>query len=390
MKPVLELQDVSKSFESQTVLGSIRFELQRGERICILGPSGCGKSTLLQIIAGLTRASGGTVLMDGKTVERGSLYVPPENRPINMVFQDYALWPHMNVRKNIEYGMRHRNKKANMNERVQQLKELLRLDGLLERLPSELSGGQQQRVGIARALATEPDILLMDEPLSNLDIKLRTDMRNELASLLGRLSIATLYVTHDMMEAFAIADRILVLRGGKIDQLARPIELFDSPASPWVAQLMGYHNRLRGTIGGTVDRSPGMRQLTVAGQPLQGRAFVEEDGNQLGEREAFIMLHPESLAMLEEGVAGHLGTGLYAREALGELPGHAPLMQGTLYNVIDATVHQAIYEGARWRILVSMTDGQVIHALHHKGCEAGQKVRLLFPVQRTLCYFMED
>lgn len=304
MSAILSLREVSKSFDKTPVLHPLSFDLQHGERICILGPSGCGKSTLLQIVAGLTQASGGEVFIDGKPVEQGSTYVPPEKRPINMVFQDYALWPHMTVRQNMAYGLRRQEiSKQEMNARIQRLQELLRLDGLLDRRPSELSGGQQQRVGIARALATEPAILLMDEPLSNLDIKLRTDMRNELASLLGQLSIATLYVTHDMMEAFAIADRILVLRDGAIDQLAEPRQLFDQPASPWVAQLMGYHNRLNASIW---QKEPHNTDFLVQ----LGEAMIAGVCNRLpaessADEPCTIMLHPESITVLDEGEPFH-------------------------------------------------------------------------------------
>lgn len=385
MNAILSLREVSKSFDKTPVLHPLSFDLQPGERICILGPSGCGKSTLLQIVAGLTQASGGGVFIDGKPVEQGSLYVPPEKRPINMVFQDYALWPHMTVRQNMAYGLRRQKlSKQDMNARLGRLQELLRLDGLLDRRPSELSGGQQQRVGIARALATEPAILLMDEPLSNLDIKLRTDMRNELASLLGQLSIATLYVTHDMMEAFAIADRILVLRDGAIDQLAEPHQLFERPASPWVAQLMGYHNRLDAVVwpneSNAADSAVQLAEANIAGicSKLPAESAAGKQGT--------IMLHPESITVLDEGEPLSWASGVHLAEQVASYAGTEAMKRGERYNLLAAEVQQAIYEGVRWRLVVKLKDGQLVHTLHERHCPEGGRVGLLFPAERTMIY----
>ncbi len=354
MSMILKLKDVSKAYGAQQVLKPISFEVQEGERICILGPSGCGKSTLLQLVAGLTRIDDGEIEINGVTVEKGKgRYVPPEHRPINMVFQDYALWPHMSVRQNIEYGMKRRKvNKTEMPSRLEHLQSLLKLDGLLERLPAQLSGGQQQRVGIARALATSPRLLLMDEPLSNLDVKLRTDMRGELASLLRELSIATLYVTHDRMEAFTIADRILVLREGRIDQIGTPDELFERPATPWVAQLMGYHNRLRVQFA-----AHGKLATLAADTPIQGVQITP--GAYSGE--GVMMLHPENLAVCQD---------------------HLP----TNDNLFEAELLQAIYEGTRWRFIVKTDDGQSLHLFHDRRLEPGARLTLRVPAQNVMLY----
>ncbi|MGW9527936.1 ABC transporter ATP-binding protein [Paenibacillus terrae] len=354
---ILKLKGVSKSFGGQQVLQPISFEVKEGERICILGPSGCGKSTLLQMVAGLLRVDAGEVEIDGVSVERGKHFIPPENRPINMVFQDYALWPHMTVKQNIEYGMKRRKiAKEQMYNRLGRLQSLLKLEGLLDRLPAQLSGGQQQRVGIARALATEPKLLLMDEPLSNLDVKLRTDMRGELARLLGELSIATLYVTHDRMEAFTVADRILVLRGGSIDQIGRSEELFERPATPWVAQLMGYHNRL------TVSMAKGEPDTAVAaGTRITGQCMTK--GQDTGK--ATMMLHPEMI---------------YVRHTLGQAE----------TNLLTVTVAQSIYEGTRWRIIAETADRQLLHLLHDERAEPGSRLNLYLPPERTMLYADTD
>ncbi|WP_372634963.1 ABC transporter ATP-binding protein [Cohnella sp.] len=354
MSSILKLKDVSKSYGEQQVLKPISFEVGEGERICILGPSGCGKSTLLQLVAGLTRIDGGEIALNGVAVERGKgYYVPPENRPINMVFQDYALWPHMSVLQNIEYGMKRRKvAKSDREARLRRLQSLLKLDGLLERLPAQLSGGQQQRVGIARALATEPRLLLMDEPLSNLDVKLRTDMRSELAGLLGDLSIATLYVTHDRMEAFTIADRILVLREGGIDQIGSPTELFERPATPWVAQLMGYHNRLSIAFGDG-ENPIGL----VAGTPVRGVRMTP--GAYAGA--GVMMLHPETISVNR-----------------GPLDGDG--------NLMETKTVQAIYEGTRWRLIVETPDKQPLHLFHDRRVEPGAPLTIRLPSQSVMLY----
>lgn len=347
---------MSKAFGTQQVLKPISFEVRAGERICILGPSGCGKSTLLQLVAGLSRIGGGTVEMDGVTVENGRLAVPPEKRPVNMVFQDYALWPHMTVRQNIAYGMKRRKVAKNeLNRRLLRLEQMLKLDGLLDRLPAQLSGGQQQRVGIARALATEPKLLLMDEPLSNLDVKLRTDMRGELAQLLGELGIATLYVTHDRMEAFTIADRILILRDGEIDQLGSPSELFERPASAWVAQLMGYHNRLRAVWTG----EPGT--VRCGGAAVSGLATA---GSGPAGSAADVLLHPDAVYITDVGAGS-------AEEKS---------------NVLRTAVAQSIYEGTRWRIITRTDDGQNIHLFHSSPLKQGETAMLGLGRSGTLLY----
>lgn len=353
MSTVVKVKQVSKAYGSQQVLHPLSFELREGERICILGPSGCGKSTLLQIVAGLLRADGGEVEMGGNLVEGGRHHVPPEKRPVNMVFQDYALWPHMTVRENIEYGMKRRKiAPAARQPRLTRLESLLRLEGLLDRMPAQLSGGQQQRVGIARALATEPQVLLMDEPLSNLDIKLRTDMRHELAQLLGALSIATLYVTHDTMEAFTLADRILVLRDGRVDQLAAPQELFERPATPWVARLMGYHNRLEGTVAPGAPGAAAIGGSIVAGQWMTPAAAGQA---------VVLMLHPEAIRVSERAEDGQP-------------------------NRLAVRVRQSIYEGERWRLILETADKQAVHAFGERGAEPGTELGLYLPPARTMLY----
>ncbi|WP_144023529.1 MULTISPECIES: ABC transporter ATP-binding protein [Paenibacillus] len=358
MRPILELTHISKQFGAIKAIHKISFQMREGERICLLGPSGCGKSTLLQMVAGLLPVDEGDIMMDGQKVSSAVRNVPPEKRPVNMVFQDYALWPHMTIKENIEYGLR-RNKVPTVERaaRITSLARLLHLEGLLGRLPSELSGGQQQRVGIARALATQPRILLMDEPLSNLDVKLRTEMRQELALLLREMMVTTLYVTHDVMEAFALADRILVLRGGQIEQLAEPRELFENPATPWVAELMGYQNKLNATLIHADEESVSVQ---LAGQTIHGIPAAMPPGEQVGDENVLVMLHAD---VLETGASDQ--------------------QERSDVNSLIAVVKQSIYEGSRWRLLLETADGQHIHALSSQPTEKGSQQRISFPVSRT-------
>ncbi|WP_019590549.1 ABC transporter ATP-binding protein [Thioalkalivibrio sp. ALE20] len=241
----VSIRGLTRRYQDSIALDSVDLDIASGEVIAVLGSSGCGKSTLLRLLAGLDTPSEGTIAIGGHQVNGPGFHIPPERRPVNMVFQDFALWPHMNVRKIIEFGMRHRGiPRAEWNTRLRDLLGLLELGGLEDRLPRQLSGGQQQRVAIARALATRPRLLLLDEPLSNLDSQLRLQMRDELAALLRRIGTTALYVTHDLHEAMTLGHRLVVMRDGRIEQSGTSDEIFRNPGSPWVAGLVGFSNRI--------------------------------------------------------------------------------------------------------------------------------------------------
>ena len=241
----LRLVAIHKSFDGHEVLRGVSVDIERGEFFTFLGPSGSGKTTLLRIIAGLEEPDSGAVIIDGVDVTR----VPPHMRGVSMVFQNYALWPHMTVFDNIAYGLRVRGvPEAEVRRRVAEVLELVRLRGLENRYPAQLSGGQQQRVALARALVVQPRILLLDEPLSNLDARLRIDMREELRRLLKDLGVTTVYVTHDQEEAFYLSDRIGILLNGKLVQVGRPYEVVKRPASLEVALFLGKCNVLKGVV----------------------------------------------------------------------------------------------------------------------------------------------
>ena len=239
--------NVVKRFGDVTVIPGFTATVQDGEFLTLLGPSGCGKTTLLRILAGFERASAGEVHIGGALVSGPGHHTPPEQRNIGMVFQSYAVWPHMNVFDNTAYPLRVRHTpKAEIEERVNRVLDLVHLTGLQHRFPSQLSGGQQQRVALARALVAEPKLLLLDEPLSNLDAKLREAMRFELKELQSRLGITVLYVTHDQAEAMAMSDRIIVMNKGVIEQADRPTAIYDKPAGRFVADFVGLVNFVEG------------------------------------------------------------------------------------------------------------------------------------------------
>ena len=232
----LRLENICKSFGSVQVLHDINLTVEDGEFVVFVGPSGCGKSTLLRVIAGLEDASSGTVEIAGKMVTD----TPPAKRGIAMVFQSYALYPHLTVRGNMELGLKQAKMgKDEISKRVAEASRMLSLDEFLERRPAELSGGQRQRVAIGRAIVREPELFLFDEPLSNLDAALRMNTRLEIANLHRNLSSAMVYVTHDQIEAMTLADRIVVLRDGRVEQIGSPMQIYNDPANQFVASFIG-------------------------------------------------------------------------------------------------------------------------------------------------------
>ncbi len=232
----ITLEGVTKSFDDTQVIHGADLEIEDGKFVVFVGPSGCGKTTLLRLIAGLEDVSGGRILIDGQDVTK----LPPAKRGLSMVFQSYALYPHMSVRKNIAFGLKMaRVPKAEIDKRVNQAADILNLTDYLDRRPGQLSGGQRQRVAIGRAIVREPKGFLFDEPLSNLDAALRVQMRLEVTRLQKQLKTTAVYVTHDQVEAMTMADEIVVLQGGRIEQVGTPLELYERPANVFVAGFIG-------------------------------------------------------------------------------------------------------------------------------------------------------
>jgi ABC-type Fe3+/spermidine/putrescine transport system ATPase subunit len=242
LEPVLELRQVTRRFGGVTAVDALSLTMNPGEVFTLLGPSGCGKSTTLRMVAGLEEPDGGEVFLDGHVMASAAqrFSLPPEKRNLGMVFQSYAIWPHMTVFDNVAFPLQLRRlSKAALRDRVERVLDLVGLGGLGSRGATDLSGGQQQRVALARAIVYEPKLLLLDEPLSNLDAKLREHMRLELRMLQRRLGIAVLFVTHDQSEAMVLSDRIAVMRAGRIEQLGSPIDLYEHPATPFVRDFLG-------------------------------------------------------------------------------------------------------------------------------------------------------
>ena len=246
----VQLQNITKRFGQTVALDNISLEIPAGHLFFLLGPSGCGKSTLLRLIAGLHEPSGGKILFGDRDVTR----LGTEKRNAVMCFQSYALWPHMTVRENVRFGLNVKGTgKAEQDKRIDEVLELVRMTTYADRKPNQLSGGQQQRVALARAIAVEPAVLLLDEPLSNLDAKLRNEMRSEIRRICKTSGLTTIYVTHDQKEALSVADQIAVLKDGHLMQIGSPGELYHRPNSAFVADFVGQTNLLPGTISQTSE-----------------------------------------------------------------------------------------------------------------------------------------
>ena len=242
---LLSLQHIRKNFGEGDVLEDISLDVHRGEFVTLLGSSGCGKTTTLRIISGLETADAGRVILDGRDMTD----LPPERRPVNTVFQSYALFPHMNVEKNVAYGLRVRGvDQATITARVRKMLEMVQMSEFARRMPAQLSGGQRQRIAIARALALEPKLLLLDEPLGALDLQLRRQMQVELKRLQQQLGITFIYITHDQEEAVNMSDRIAVMREGRFEQIGTPEEIYDAPMTRYVAQFIGRSTIFTGRV----------------------------------------------------------------------------------------------------------------------------------------------
>ncbi|HWF24937.1 MAG TPA: ABC transporter ATP-binding protein [Solirubrobacteraceae bacterium] len=347
----VELSSVSKRFGRVHAVRDVSLSLRRGEFIALLGPSGCGKTTTLRILAGFERPDSGSVLIDGVDM----VHVPPNRRPVNTVFQSYALFAHLDVFDNVAFGLRERRRpRADIERAVADTLDLVRLRGYERRKPRELSGGQQQRVALARAIVNEPQVLLLDEPLGALDLKLRREMQLELKSVQRRLDMTFLYVTHDQEEAFAMSDRIAVMENGEIVQLGSPEEIYDRPANLYVAGFVGEANILAATIA-----SSGEAEATVelrSGHRLRCRPTSAAVGSRVS-----LMVRPEKIEISVDD---------------GEQNGRNS-DDGVL-----GTVEEVVFLGGSRKVLVTLVDGTAVavtklnRADHGHGLAGGETVRL--------------
>jgi len=288
----IQVERVCKHYGEVAAVDSVSFEVGHGEFVSLLGPSGCGKTTTLRMIAGFIMATGGAIRVNGRDVT----HLPPEKREVGFVFQNYALWPHMTVAENVAFGLKLRKRdRTFIRRKIEESLAVTGLSGYEDRLPRQLSGGQQQRVALARALALEPQLLLMDEPLSNLDRALRVAMRRELKQLQARLKMTTLYVTHDQEEALSMSDRVVIMNGGRIARIAPPSEVYDDPQSEFVADFVGTTNFFDGVV---TAASGGM--LTVRTAQAPALQVASASGVATGQA-VRVLLRPERARLIGDG-----------------------------------------------------------------------------------------
>lgn len=304
----VELLNVSKKFGDTAAVRSVTLEVRRGEFLTMLGPSGCGKTTLLRMIAGFEVPDEGRVILGGRDVTG----LPPFRRDVTTVFQHYALFPHMDVFNNVAFGLKRRRvARDQIKTRVRSALEMVRLVGLEGRRPNELSGGQQQRVALARSLILEPKVLLLDEPLAALDLKLRKQMQVELKSLQRRLGISFLYVTHDQQEALVMSDRIVVMNEGRVEQVGRADEIYESPQTEFVAGFIGESNIVEGIVEAVSDEATFVR---IGGATVRARTSQVNPGQRVR-----LMVRPEKIFLSsdgpEAGLTGTIATAVYFGES---------------------------------------------------------------------------
>lgn len=327
-KPMLIIKDIYKSFGKNEVLKGISVEVKRGELVTFVGPSGCGKSTLLRIIGGFTGHDSGEIILDGRSIG----HLPPNLRDTRICFQNYALFPHLTVSQNLAYGLKIQKwKKERIKKRVNELLKLVQLKGFEDRMIDKLSGGQQQRVAFARALAISPKVLLLDEPISNLDANLRVLMRDEIRRLQTELHITTVFVTHDQFEAMGISDKIVVLADAVIQQVGTPVEIYDNPANKFIAGFVGYVNFLNARID-AVDKKTG--DATVSTEYGELRISADQYNVSTGE-EVLLVVRPETM--------------------------HICRSNGTSkHSILQGTVRRYIYTGALAKCHVELVTGKEI------------------------------
>ncbi|EJN59150.1 ABC transporter ATP-binding protein [Halogranum rubrum] len=349
-EPVLELSGVVKRFGTETAVSGVDLTVNEGELLTLLGPSGCGKTTTLRTIAGLEQPTEGVVRVRGKVVAGEGQFVPPEQRNVGMVFQEFALFPHLSVAENIAFGLTEMDAAAT-DERVAELLDLVGLSDYGDRSPSDLSGGQRQRVALARSLAPEPDVLLLDEPFSNLDVRLRVEMREEVRRIIKAAGVTAISVTHDQEEALSISDRVAVMHDGTIEQVAAPGELFEHPESRFVASFIGRASFLAARVEGeTIETAIG----TFPRSLLKGLSdeYVGADVD--------VLVRPDDLR----------ATATTEAEALGQ-------------------VVERRYTGPSFVYHVELGDGQVVHCLHNhaENFEVGDYVGVELGADHTLAWY---
>ena len=344
----VELRGLTKRFGSLAVVDHVSLRIDHGQLVCLLGPSGCGKTTTLRLLAGFLEPSDGEIHVGDRLVSSSARTLPPEQRKMSMIFQSYALWPHMTVAENIVYGLRLRKlDRDTIAKKLEAILETTKLEILAQRYPGELSGGQQQRVALARALVVEPETLLLDEPLSNLDANLREEMRIEIRRLHDEYRYTTVYVTHDQSEAMTTADLIAVMNGGRIDQLGTPEDIYDRPQSEFVARFIGASNVIKGTARDDCHFSFAGATLRVVGAKLTAG------------QSAVVAIRQHDIQLSTQ-------------------------MPQASQNVVKATVTRQVFLGANRDTMVETSDGAILRIITptENAVARGTEVWLTLPPER--------
>ena len=351
----IDIDNVTKRFGALAAVNQVTLSIQEGELFTLLGPSGCGKSTLLRLIAGFFNPDEGEIRFDGQRMNE----VPPNERGIGMVFQAFALWPHMTAFENIGYGLKLRKiARAEIADRVGIVLSKVKLAGLGDRYPGQLSGGQQQRVALARALVLNPKILLLDEPLSNLDAKVRVQVRQEIRKLQQELGITTMYVTHDQEEALTLSDRIAVINQGKVFQVGPPKSLYERPANRFVADFIGINNMIDGTVTAVATEERQLRVKTAVGE----LSALLDDQFRIGDR-CILCIRPENARVNEAAASDH--------------------------NLVKGRITFAAYLGNALRYDIELAPNVIFKVdirdpWHHEVISTGSDVTVTFPATSTI------
>lgn len=353
---IVSLKEVEKSYGESRIVKKISIDVKEGEFLTILGSSGCGKTTTLRMIAGFETVTAGQIILQGEDVKDKK----PNERDVNTVFQNYALFPHMNVKDNISFGLVEKKlPKSEIKKRVSEMLKLVRLEGMEHRMPSQLSGGQKQRVAIARALVNQPSVLLLDEPLGALDLKLRKQMQSELKHLQQRLGITFIYVTHDQEEALTMSDRIAVMNEGIIEQIGTPKEIYDTPKTKFVADFIGESNIIEGYSQSGPDGL--MRIIFESGKAIVSSVGIEED------EMLYICIRPENLRITREPVKGFS---------------------------IKGRVTEHVFTGASTKTIIELLNGQILKASRTPDAEVfevGERVNISWePHRAAILHTSED
>lgn len=360
-KNMIELYNVTKRFGEMTAVNNIDLTVKEGEFLTFLGPSGCGKTTTLRMIAGFEEPDEGRILIDGKPCEK----LPPNLRDVNTVFQNYALFPHLSIRDNIAFGLKRKKMpKAEINAKVDRMIHLIKLEEHMDKKPSQLSGGQKQRVAIARSLVNEPKVLLLDEPLGALDLKLRKEMQIELKHLQRELGITFIYVTHDQEEALTISDRIAIMHNGNIEQLGTAEDIYERPRTKFAADFIGETNLLKGKM---IESNEEYSRLEVGGTEV---TVLDNDRLYIGGRDVYVSVRPENMHFAD-----------YLSDFSSEK-----------YNVIEAVYDEPVYIGNLRRHLLHTDAGELVKITRftrkNEHFERGQRVRICFSKKR--CMIVHD